>query len=60
LLDEPLTGLDRELHDRLIAELRDVLHATAMTAVLVTHDRDEAAALATRVLQWSELRGDGG
>ena len=25
LLDEPLTGLDRELHDRLIAELGDVL-----------------------------------
>jgi thiamine transport system ATP-binding protein len=57
LLDEPLTGLDRELHDRLIAELGDVLHATAMTAVVVTHDRDEAAALATRVVQWSQLLG---
>ena len=43
LLDEPLTGLDRELHDRLIAELAEVLRATATTAVLVTHDRDEAA-----------------
>ena len=48
LLDEPFTGLDRELHDRLIAELADVLRATATTAVLVTHDRDEAAALASR------------
>ena len=55
LLDEPLTGLDRELHDRLITELADVLRLTATTAVLVTHDGDEAAALATRVLQWSDL-----
>jgi thiamine transport system ATP-binding protein len=55
LLDEPLTGLDRGLHDRLIAELGDVLRATATTAVLVTHDRDEADALASRVVQWGEL-----
>jgi thiamine transport system ATP-binding protein len=55
LLDEPLTGLDRELHDRLIAELADVLQATATTAVLVTHDRDEAATLASRVVEWNEL-----
>jgi thiamine transport system ATP-binding protein len=56
LLDEPLTGLDRELHDRLLGELGDVLQATATTAVLVTHDPDEAAALASRVLAWSELQ----
>ncbi len=56
LLDEPLTGLDRELHDRLIAELGEVLRATATTAVLVTHDRDEASALASRVVQWDELQ----
>ena len=56
LLDEPLTVLDRELHDRLIAELAEVLKATATTAVLVTHDRDEAATLASRVVDWSELQ----
>lgn len=55
LLDEPLTGLDRELHDRLITELADVLRVTETTTVLVTHDADEAAALATTVIQWSEL-----
>jgi thiamine transport system ATP-binding protein len=55
LLDEPLTGLDRELHDRLVVELGDVLRATAMTTVLVTHDRDEAGALATRVVDWAQL-----
>ena len=56
LLDEPLTGLDRELHDRLIVELAGVLRATDTTAVLVTHDRDEAAALAGRVVEWEELQ----
>jgi thiamine transport system ATP-binding protein len=56
LLDEPLTGLDAELHDRLIDELRDVLHATGTTAVLVTHDADEASALAGRVVQWTDLQ----
>jgi thiamine transport system ATP-binding protein len=56
LLDEPLTGLDRDLHDRLIAELSEVLAATKTTAVVVTHDHDEAGALATRVVQWTELQ----
>ncbi|HEX3087711.1 MAG TPA: ABC transporter ATP-binding protein [Ilumatobacteraceae bacterium] len=56
LLDEPLTGLDRELHDRLIAELAGVLRATATTAVMVTHDRDEATALASKVVDWSDLQ----
>ena len=59
LLDEPLTGLDRELHDRLIAELADVLRATATTAVMVTHDRDEATALASKILDWSDLQPAG-
>ncbi len=49
LLDEPLTGLDRELHDRLAIDLAAVLRATGTTAVLVTHDRDEATAIAHRV-----------
>ncbi len=56
LLDEPLTGLDRELHDRLVAELAEVLRATATTAVMVTHDRDEATALGSKIYDWSELQ----
>jgi thiamine transport system ATP-binding protein len=52
LLDEPLTGLDRELHDRLVTDLGEVLTATRTTTLLVTHDRDEAKALATRVVNW--------
>lgn len=49
LLDEPLTGLDRELHDRLAADLAALLRTTATTALLVTHDHDEAATIADRI-----------
>lgn len=50
LMDEPLTGLDRELHDRLAAELAAVLRRTKTTALLVTHDHDEAAVIADRTV----------
>ena len=52
LLDEPLTGLDRELHDRLAGELAHLLRATGTAALLVTHDADEAATIADRVVRW--------
>lgn len=55
LLDEPLTGLDRELHDRLAAELGALLHDAKVTTLLVTHDHDEAAAIADRTAQLAEL-----
>ena len=48
LLDEPLTGLDRELHDRLAIDLAAVLRDTGTAALLVTHDHDEAAVIAHR------------
>ncbi len=48
LLDEPLTGLDRGLHDRLQHDLAVLLRADHTTALLVTHDADEAAAIADR------------
>lgn len=50
LLDEPLTGLDRSLHDRLATELGTILRETATTALLVTHDHDEAEAIADRTV----------
>ncbi|MEX0847092.1 MAG: ABC transporter ATP-binding protein [Ilumatobacteraceae bacterium] len=50
LLDEPLTGLDRELHDRLADDLARVLRATRTTALMVTHDADEAARVADRIV----------
>ena len=49
LLDEPLSALDRELRERLAVDLRVALLATGTTAVFVTHDQDEAFALADRV-----------
>jgi len=48
LLDEPLTGLDRELHDRLAVDLATVLRSTGTAALLVTHDHDEAGVIAHR------------
>ena len=56
LLDEPLTGLDRALHDQLITELDDILHATSATAVLVTHDVAEAEAIADRTVRVDEIQ----
>jgi thiamine transport system ATP-binding protein len=55
LLDEPLTGLDRELHDRLAADLARILRARGTTTLLVTHDRDEAATVADRVVTIADL-----
>jgi len=51
LLDEPLTGLDRELHDRLVVDLAALLRATGTSALLVTHDAEEATAIADRTVR---------
>lgn len=60
LLDEPFSSLDVELRTRLAAELRDILKARGITAILVTHDQQEAFATADEIgvmkggqlLQW--------
>ncbi|WP_309714189.1 ABC transporter ATP-binding protein [Pseudolysinimonas sp.] len=49
LLDEPLSSLDRELRERLAGELRDILRAARVTAIMVTHDHDEAGVIADRI-----------
>jgi thiamine transport system ATP-binding protein len=49
LLDEPLGALDRTLRERLVAELRRLFTAHALTVVAVTHDQGEAFALADRI-----------
>ena len=56
MLDEPLGSLDRELRERLVAELRTVLRAVGMTTLFVTHDQDEAFAIADRVVLLREGR----
>ena len=48
LLDEPFTGLDATIRTELIADLRTALNHSAAAVLLVTHDRDEVAALAHR------------
>ena len=50
LLDEPLTGLDAALHDRLADDLRAVLEQAGVPAILVTHDPAEATRIASRTL----------
>jgi thiamine transport system ATP-binding protein len=49
LLDEPFGALDRALRDRLVEELPDLLRSTGTAAVHVTHDHDEAFAIADRI-----------
>jgi len=51
LLDEPLTGLDRPLHERLQVEVAGIVRASGTTAVWVTHDRSEAATVSDRVVE---------
>ncbi len=49
MLDEPLGALDRALRERLMTETRDILSVRGVTAIIVTHDRDEAAAMSDRL-----------
>jgi thiamine transport system ATP-binding protein len=49
LLDEPLSALDRALRERLAGDVRAALVATGTTAIFVTHDHDEAFAVADRI-----------
>ena len=49
LLDEPLSNLDAALREKTRIELRALLKRLNMTAVFVTHDQDEAFALADRI-----------
>jgi iron(III) transport system ATP-binding protein len=49
LLDEPFSSLDAELRARLREDVKKVLLTTGTTAILVTHDQEEALSIATRV-----------
>lgn len=49
LLDEPLANLDAHLRHRMLAEFRRLHAATGTTFVLVTHDQNEAMAVATHI-----------
>lgn len=49
LLDEPLSALDSPTRARLRTELRELLLAAGVPAIVVTHDRAEALALGDRI-----------
>ncbi|MGA0916776.1 MAG: ABC transporter ATP-binding protein [Ilumatobacteraceae bacterium] len=60
LADEPLTGLDADLHDRLAVEVGAVLRESGTTTLWVTHDRAEAALVADRSVSLADLSGVSG
>ncbi len=49
LLDEPLASLDRTLREELVQEVKELLQGLSMTALYVTHDQEEAYAIADRI-----------
>jgi ABC-type sulfate/molybdate transport systems ATPase subunit len=61
LLDEPFSNLDAPTRGELLVDLGEALAANGTAALLVTHDRHEAAALADRmaILHAGELRQEG-
>ncbi|MBS0364733.1 MAG: ABC transporter ATP-binding protein [Proteobacteria bacterium] len=49
LLDEPLSALDKKLREQTQFELMDLQYRLGITFIVVTHDQDEAMALASRI-----------
>lgn len=49
LLDEPFSNLDVNTRERLASEVRDIIKATNHTAIIVTHNQDEAFVMADRI-----------
>jgi putative spermidine/putrescine transport system ATP-binding protein len=50
LLDEPLSNLDAKLRQEMRTELMEILRRVRITTIFVTHDQEEALALADRVV----------
>jgi ABC-type sugar transport system ATPase subunit len=50
-LDEPLSSLDADLRAELRSELARLQHTLTLTMVYVTHDREDATALADHVVE---------
>jgi len=49
LLDEPFSSLDKSHRNQLVSQVRSILKKAQVTSILVTHDEDEANALADKV-----------
>ena len=54
LLDEPLGALDKKLRERTQLELVNILKSVGVTCVMVTHDQEEAMAMASRIAVMSQ------
>ena len=50
MLDEPLGALDRTLREHLLGEIHRILRSSHQTALVVTHDQEEAFGLADRIV----------
>lgn len=55
ILDEPFTGLDEELKDRIAGRLSELWRKEKKTVLFVTHDSAEAAAYADETVRLQEL-----
>ncbi len=56
LLDEPLGALDKKLRQHTQFELVNILKSVGVTCVMVTHDQEEAMAMASRIAVMSHGR----
>ena len=56
LLDEPLSALDAKLRDAMRFELPSFSAKVGITFIMVTHDQDEAMAIATASRSWTRAR----
>lgn len=54
LLDEPFSNMDIDLREQLAREVRNILKQENNTAILVTHDQNEAFAMADRICVMNE------
>lgn len=58
MLDEPFASLDPDLRLHLADEVREILHSSGTTAIIVTHDPDEAQRFGDRIVGLAELVPD--
>lgn len=51
LLDEPFSNLDADLQVKIRKDLRNILKAAGITSIFVTHDENDALAIADRIVK---------
>ena len=50
LLDEPFSNLDANLQSKIRSELKEIIQKANITSIFVTHDKEDAKALADKVV----------